>query len=154
VQQTAAKPAIAKSTASSPLPHAQTAVPVSSPSQKETMSQETVKQESAPAANPSVPTLNTPPPPPKAPNKTEIILPRNSPLNPEDRIKKFSQLKYDLNNATTLQQLDERPAYERRGVDIDFSPPKPQRFSRFSMGPQSQNGFSLRDNSFIFDNVD
>jgi cell division protein FtsZ len=154
IQQTVAKPAIAKPTVPSPLSHSQTAMPSGSPPQKETMSPETIKQETTHIASPSVPTLNTPPPPPKAPNKTEIVLPRNSPLNPEDRIKKISQLKYDFNNATTLQQLDERPAYERRGVDIDLSPPKPQRFSRFSIGPQSQNGFPLRDNSFIFDNVD
>jgi cell division protein FtsZ len=153
IQQTVAKPAIAKPTTSSPLPQGQGAMPAGSSPQKETLSSET-KQETMHTTNASAPTLNTPPPPPKAPNKAEIFLPRNSPLNPEDRIKKFSQLKYDLNNATTLQQLDERPAYERRGVDIDFSPPKHQRFSRFSIGPQSQNGFSLRDNSFIFDNVD
>ncbi|MCS6905340.1 MAG: cell division protein FtsZ [Bacteroidia bacterium] len=121
---------------------------------KEIATEESSKEFISSTSTSPISSLNTPPPPSKLTSKTEFPTGRFARINPEDRIKKIAQQKYDLTNPNTLQQLDEHPAYERRGVDIDFSPPKPQRFSRFSVGPQSQGGFSLRDNSFIFDNVD
>lgn len=82
-----------------------------------------------------------------------------SPQNNEDRVRRLKDVSYKWDNMTKIQELENRPAYERRGVNLDDVPhSSEQNVSRFTLDSYTFNGENRpeirKNNSFLNDNVD
>jgi cell division protein FtsZ len=75
--------------------------------------------------------------------------------NSRERINKLKNLS-KMHNSGEISQLEKTPAFRRKNIDIDNTPPSTQSpISRFTLGKDSKDNPVIKsDNSFLHDNVD
>ena len=78
-------------------------------------------------------------------------------LKSQERIERLKNLSMKFNNESTIEELENQPAYMRRNVELkNVIPSSESRVSKYSLyeDPDSKNPEIRNGNSFLHDNVD
>ena len=100
----------------------------------------------------------------KKPEVEKTEEPETKPLNPEEnaamekkakeRVERLRQMSIKLKSPGGLSELESEPAYKRKNVELsEEKPSEDSQVSKYTLG-DDEEGSSLKDNSFLHDNVD
>jgi len=72
-----------------------------------------------------------------------------------DRVSKIQEYTSKLKKADGINEFEKEPAFVRRNIKLNTSPPSSQEnFSRFGLADDGTGKFSINNNNFLHDNVD
>ncbi len=109
-------------------------------------------QELSFTAREETPPLQRPRPEPEDPITREEK--DNMEKKAKERVERLRQMSIKLKSPGGLSELESEPAYRRKKVELsEETPSEDSKVSRYTLG-EDEDGPSLKDNSFLHDNVD
>ena len=83
------------------------------------------------------------------------VLPEEAQRRNEERVAKLQEITSKIQNAESIMEFENEPAYMRRNFDVtEETPSKENNVSRFGLSSNNNGESGLGNNSYLHDNVD